>query len=296
MFSEESAGESRIAATLNDEKIRAEFGHSWTRASVQRVLTSEKYAGHNVYNHVSFKLKRARVRNPAEMWIRANNVFPAIIDAATFAATQAIIEARAKRLTDEEMLDLLSALLRDRGTLSAIVIDEAAGLPSSNIYRARFGSLFRAYRLVGFSSFGRDDQYIEINRALRKLHPGIVARVVEGIRALKGATVDDQGEGLLQVNEEFSVSIIICRCTRTGGGLLRWKLRLGGPRTDITVAVRMQDGNEQVLDYYLFPRLDFGAVRLRLGEENGVFLDAYRSGSLDRLYRLTARTDVRRVA
>jgi hypothetical protein len=58
----------------------------------------------------------------------------------------------------------------------------------------------------------------------------------------------------------------------------------------------MQDGNVEILDYYLLPRLDFGAVRLRLSEENGVFLDAYRSDSLDRLYRLTARTDVRKVA
>jgi DNA invertase Pin-like site-specific DNA recombinase len=296
MFSEEGAGESRIAAVLNEEKLGAEFGRPWTRAAVLRVLTSEKYAGHNVYNHVSFKLKRARIRNPAEMWIRANNVFPAIIDAAGFAATQAIIQARAKRLTDEEMLDLLSALLRERGTLSAIVIDEAAGLPSSSTYRARFGSLFRAYRLVGFSSFGRDEQYLEINRALRELHPGIVARVIESIRSLKGATVEDEGDGSLQVNGEFSLSIVICRCTRTGGGLLRWKLRLGGSRADITVAVRMQDGNGEILDYYLLPRLDFGAVRLRLNEENGVFLDAYRSESLDRLYRLTARTDVRKAA
>jgi hypothetical protein len=194
------------------------------------------------------------------------------------------------------MLDLLSALLRERGTLSAIVIDEAAGLPSSSIYRARFGSLFRAYRLVGFSCFGRDEQYLEINRALRDLHLGVVARVIEGIRSLKGATVDDQGDGLLQVNGEFSVSVVICRCTKTGGGLLRWKLRLGGSRADITLAVRMRDGNEDILDYYLLPRLDFGAVRLRLSEENGVFLDAYRTDGLDRLYRMTARTDVRKVA
>ena len=295
MFGEQGMGESRIAAALNDEGTIAELGRPWTRSSVQRVLTSEKYAGHNVYNHVSFKLKRARVRNPAEMWIRAVNVFPAIVDAATFAATQAIMEARGRRLTDEEMLDLLSTLLRERGTLSAIVIDEADGLPSSDVYRARFGSLLRAYSLVGFS-LGRDSQYIEVNRALRAMHPGVVAEVMEGIRALDGATVDDQGDGLLVVNGEFSVSIAICRCTQTSKGILRWKLRLGGPRSDITVAVRMEAGNEQVRDYYLFPRLDLGTVRVRLGEENGVFLDAYRSDGLDRLYRLTARTEVRRVA
>ena len=51
-----------------------------------------------------------------------------------------------------------------------LVIDESEHLPSSSAYQSRFGSLLRAYQLVGFTP-DRDYRYIEINRALRRMHP-----------------------------------------------------------------------------------------------------------------------------
>ena len=287
--------EGDIATLLNAEGVPGDGGRAWTRASVHALLTSEKYAGQNVYNRVSFKLKRLRVRNPPDMWIRGADSFPRVVDDTTFSATQAIIEARRRRFSDEEMLTLLAKVLAQRGKLSAIVIDEADGLPSSYRYAARFGSLLRAYSLVGFTP-DRGSRCVEANRALRAMHPGVLAEVVAGVRALRGAAVDDQGDGSLVVNGEFRLSVVICRCMRTSGGRLRWKVRLGVPVVDITVAVRMEDGNERIRDYYLLPRMDFGAAHLRMAEDNGVFLDAYRSDNLQRLYRLTARADVRRAA
>lgn len=295
LFVDDRMTEAAIAKTLNSEAVPAEFGHGWSRAAVRQVLVAEKYIGHNVYNRVSFKLKRARVRNPPEMWIRSRDAFPAVVDPALFAAAQVLIEARARRHTDEELLELLAALLRERGTLSAVIIDEADDIPSSHVYQARFGSLLRAYRLVGYAPT-RDCGHIEINRMLRAMHPEIMEGVVSGIRRLAGTTVTEQGDGALLINDEFLVSVVICRCTRTSRGALRWKLRFGGARADITVAVRMEDGNERVRDYYLLPRLDFTAPHVRIAEDNGVFLDAYRSDGLDRLFRMTARSDVRRAA
>jgi hypothetical protein len=66
--------------------------------------------------------------------------------------------------------------------LSGIVIDECDGMPSSSAYSSRFGSLLRAYGLVGFTP-DRDYRYVEINRELRKLHPGILREVLDGLRA-----------------------------------------------------------------------------------------------------------------
>jgi hypothetical protein len=39
------------------------------------VLTNEKYVGNNVYNRVSFKLKKKRVVNEPDMWVRADGAF-----------------------------------------------------------------------------------------------------------------------------------------------------------------------------------------------------------------------------
>jgi hypothetical protein len=39
-------------------KVRTDLGRDWTRATVREVLTNEKYIGNNVYNRISFKLKK----------------------------------------------------------------------------------------------------------------------------------------------------------------------------------------------------------------------------------------------
>jgi hypothetical protein len=67
--------------------------------------------------------------------------------------------------------------VEDRGYLSGLIIDEGESLPSSSAYQNRFGSLLRAYALVGYTP-DRDYRYIEINRALRRMHPNIVADVI----------------------------------------------------------------------------------------------------------------------
>ena len=58
---------------------------------------------------------------------------------------------------------------------------------------------------------------------------------------------------------------------------------------DITVAVRMDASNRHVLDYYLFPSLDLMRGKLRLVEDNGLSIDAYRFDDLGGLFDLAAR-------
>src|SRR3546814_14032318 len=64
--------------------------------------------------------------------------------------------------------DLLTKLLNAKGWLSGLVIDEHDDMPSSSAYRARFGSLLRAYRLVGYSP-ARDYEYVEISSEERRV-------------------------------------------------------------------------------------------------------------------------------
>ncbi|MDH8367570.1 recombinase family protein, partial [Klebsiella pneumoniae] len=70
---------------------------------------------------------------------------------------------RSHRMTDEEMLVCLRQLLLSKGALSGLLIDETDNCPSSSAFQRRFGSLIRAYRLVGYTP-ERDFNYIEINR------------------------------------------------------------------------------------------------------------------------------------
>lgn len=114
-------------------------------------------------------------------------------------------------MTDDEMLASLRKLLARAGALSDLIIDEAEGCPSSSAFQSRFGNLLRAYHLVGYTP-DRDYRYVEINRALRRLHPGVIASVIEGIKSAGGNVSGDATTELLTINSEFSVSVVIARC------------------------------------------------------------------------------------
>jgi DNA invertase Pin-like site-specific DNA recombinase len=297
MFVVQRRSETEIAAALNAEGILTDLGRPWTRGVVHQVLTNEKYIGNNIYNRMSFKLKTKRVANTADKWVRSDGAFEGIVEPDFFEAARRIIDDRSRRFSDQELLDRLSGLLAQKGWLSGLVIDETEDMPSSSTFRSRFGTLVRAYQLVGYSP-SRDYRYIETNRALRALHPDVIATVMAEIDLCGGAVRRDPITDLLRVNEEFTASVVIVRCFTTPAGGLRWKVRLdGGLRPDITIAVRMASDNTAVHDYYLLPWFDVGAApAIRLAPENGVLLDAYRFDSLDTFMDLTRRTLVRAAA
>src|SRR5919206_3919504 len=102
---DEKRSPSEIARILNDEGLVTDLGLRWSAKSVRGVLTSEKYIGNNVYNRISVKLKRKRIVNPPEMWIRRVGAFPAIVDPELFHAAQATLAELDSSLSDAEMLD-----------------------------------------------------------------------------------------------------------------------------------------------------------------------------------------------
>lgn len=288
LFVEKGRRESEIAAVLNADGCRTDVGREWTRGTVHQLLTSEKYIGNNVYNHVSFKLKKRRVRNEPDKWIRADGAYEAVVDIDLFRQAQTIIAERSRRLNNAEMLDALRRLLESSGALSGLIIDEQEGLPSSSAYRSRFGSLVRAYALVGYRP-DRDFRYLQINERLREIHPQIVDQVVAGVEE-GGGRVSRRESDLLAINDELSLSIVIARCRATPGGSFRWRLHFDTSLApDITIAVRMDAANKAALDFYLFPRIDLVTGRMRLAEDNGLGIDAYRFDSLTELFEMVAR-------
>jgi len=295
-FLEESKLESEIAAGLNAQGLVTDFGRAWTRGTVHEVLTNEKYIGNNVYHRTSFKLKRKHVVNPPEKWIRAEGVFDGIVEPEVFLRVREIILARSLRLSDEEMLEKLRGVLKEHGRISGIIIDEAESLPSSTAFRHRFGSLVAAYRLIGYAP-GIDYSFIETNRKLRKQHPEIVASVIRQVQELGATAGWDEKTGLLNLNNELRVSIVLCRHASTAAGSSRWVVRLDAClKPDVTIAVRMDATNDGIRDYYLLPGIDMTWEHLRIAEDNGVYLDAYRFETLDYFLGMAKRVRIQEAA
>jgi DNA invertase Pin-like site-specific DNA recombinase len=289
LFVYDGLSEREIARLLNDRGVPGDLGDEWSQGRVRRLLINEKYIGNNVWARVSAKLKQPSVPNAPTDWVRADGAFEPIVDRATYDRAQEILAERALGVSDEAMLDLLRKILAERGMLSGMIIDEYDGAPSRSTYNKRFGGLLRAYTLVGFTP-SKDYRFLEANQTLRDVHRDIVAGVLGGIRSVGGAVVQDAGTGLLTINDEFTASLVIARCLPTPAGSLRWTIRLETPlKPDLTVAIRMDAGNDRPLDFYLLPLLDMRQAALRLAEFNGLSLDAYRFETLDGFYDLARR-------
>ncbi len=295
-FIDGGLNEAEIARRLNEQGIRTDLDRCWTRATVREILSNEKYIGNNVYNRISFKLKKLRVINQPDMWIRRDGAFEGIVSPEAFYTAQGIIRARARRFSDEELLEKLRGLFQRRGFLSGLIIDEAEGMPSAAAYIHRFGSLIRAYQAVGFTP-DRDYQFLEVNKFLRRMHPEVIATTERAIADLGGVINRDPATDLLDINGEFTVSIVLSRCQNHDDGRKRWKIRFDTSLApDITVAVRLTPDNQSIQDYYLLPRLDFGLPRISLADHNGVEFESYRFDSLDYLHRMAERARFRRAA
>ncbi len=280
MFIEEGRTEREIADRLNAQGVVTDLGRAWSRGSIHQILTNEKYIGNNVWNRISFKLKKKRIVNPSETWVRADAVFDSIVDPEAFFTARGIIQERNRRFTDGEMIQRLQTLLAAQGYLSGALIDDGEG-PSSAAYRARFGSLVQAYRQAGYTP-DRDFEYIEINRRLRQVYPNLLGDVVQDLETV-GATIEhDEKSNLLVINGLYSASMVLSRCRQTTAGANRWLVRFGEkPLPDIMIVVRMDPANDQPSDYYLIPRLDVEWPKLLLHEQNGARIDTYRFDTLE---------------
>lgn len=295
-FTEAGFSEREISQVLNSEGILNNLNREWTRAGVHQVLTNPKYIGSNVYNRRSFKLKRKRVKNPPEMWITRTGAFDPIVSIETFEKSLQIIAERHKQYTDDDLLNQLQLLLQRVGHLSGFIIDEAEDMPSSSAYASRFGSLPRAYSLIGWSS-GRDYSYLEANRKIREQYKPLVDSIVERLKANHAHVVRDEKSELLIINGEYTAALVLARCQTTPGGCRRWVVRFDVPlQPDITIAARLLPGNEGVLDYYLLPSIADMGPSLRFASHNPLSLEVFRFDDLEFFTAIAKRTMIEEAA
>ncbi|GJL85311.1 MAG: serine recombinase [Micavibrio sp.] len=289
-FVDEGRTESQIAVLLNQQGILTDLEREWTRGTVHEVLTNEKYIGNNVFNRTSFKLKKRRVVNDPDMWVRHDGAWEGIIDPSHYYTAQGIIRERNRKFSNDEMLEKLKALHNRQGWLSGVIINETEHMPSSSAYAHRFGSLIRAYELIGYTP-DRDYRYIEINRHLRKVYASTIEDAIRKIQALGGTVHREVTSEFLIINNELKVSVIIARCKQTSAGRYRWKVHFDtGLQPDIILVIRMDAGNQEALDYYLLPSLDVENPKIRLAESNGFALDAYRFDDLEPFFDMSERS------
>jgi DNA invertase Pin-like site-specific DNA recombinase len=271
-----------IAGALNAQGVPNEFGRPWTAMVVRGLLSNEKYIGNAVYNRTSRKLDRDWRRNPQSEWIRSIGAYEPIVTAHRFRQAQKQLKENARVSTDNDMLDVLSALWCSKQHLSRKVIDASAHAPSSRAYIARFGGLTHAYHRVGYGR--RDD--IRKNAALRKT---IMRDIVTQVSRLGGTVKAMPRNCQLLINGELTINVLISRPVTRGPG--RWRFgHLSRKKPDILLVARVDKWSDSIMDYFVLPFLflphrswvtvsGFGTSRL----------DGFRSDTLMPFYCLCAR-------
>lgn len=174
---------------------------------------------------------------------------------------------------------------------SGFIINQAMGRATASVYTQRFGSLSRAYQLVGFGNADRLE-FMELNRRLR--------RHSAEVRVLS-AEADNQRKHrrhLHSLSTQHSVlstvKTVLARChtlvDKYGQSRQRWRIRFDPARLfatgypDLTLAIRLDAANTSELDYYLLPRLDLPEQEIRVSNRNSASFECFRFDNLNFFY------------
>jgi hypothetical protein len=151
-FVVETKSDAEIACQLNRANISNNSGRAWTADNIHTILKNENYIGNLVHNRTSRRLGQKLVSNPRNLWVRCDAAIDRIVDQDLFARAQRIMAERYLSIPDDQMLLRLRVLLNRKRKLNSRIIDSAAGVPSATSYVKHFGSLRKAYALIGYVS------------------------------------------------------------------------------------------------------------------------------------------------
>lgn len=273
--------ETKIARELNLGGV-LNRGRPWTFSKIHYLLQNDNYIGTNRYNRHSSRLQTVRKENPPADWIKKDNAFEAVIDKATFAKAQQILDDRRHcwGASNEEMLKRLRVLLHRRGRLSRDIINETQGIPGSVAYLTRFGSLRAAYRLIGYSP-KRNYEYIESRTVRREMLKTMVLKVAAGL-AKSGEDVRiDQVHQVLRVRAvAISFRVARSRLARAATHPSWVIVRGRQPPPGLVVVIRLNEGNREIRDYLLMPASQLIGRDLRFSERNREHFGLRRYGTV----------------
>jgi DNA invertase Pin-like site-specific DNA recombinase len=258
--------ETAIARELNRKGTPTNTGRPWNRALIGRILRNENYIGNLLYNRSSRKLGEKRTFNPPTLWIRSDGCIEPIIEREVFWRAQKIIKERRVSLSEGEMLKRLRLTLKKKGKLSPKIIDETIGLPCKTIYMQRFGSLRKAYQLIGYVS-KRDCEYLESRQGWAEVNAKLAAELSAEIRKT-GGYAHPHGD-CLRLSGTVGVNFRVARWCRgkQANHVSHWSVqRRARLLPGWIVAVRLDERNKGLLDYLLLPTSIMTRATVRFSE------------------------------
>jgi DNA invertase Pin-like site-specific DNA recombinase len=245
-----------IARDLNRRRVDYSGGRPWDYYDVRRLLTNPKYAGQCVWGRTSARLKTPKRDVEIDRWVIKRDAFPEIVDTPLFERVQLLLRRRARHLwTDDELLLRLARLFKAKGRLSFELIERASQVPSPKVYVSHFGTLRKAYSLVGYSP--EKDPFL---KAVRKEQTEEIRNQLFGQlrvfypRDIHIFCLPNRSRCILRLDNGLSVSVVLCRSLILKTGDVGWRIYpTHCEREYITLLCRLNRQNDGILDFRLFP-------------------------------------------
>jgi DNA invertase Pin-like site-specific DNA recombinase len=242
----------RIAEYLNDQGLRWTEGRKWTVFSVWRVLRNERYAGVAIFNRRRARLGQKVSFNPPDLWVVRQE--DGLVSREQFDRADALIMSRRRRHTpsDEEMIGGLRRLLEREGKLTAMLVEDEPGIPGPRVYQQRFGSLPKAYAMVGYISTRAD------TRSQTRKHTDILRQRID---ADLQCALSESGAPYIKLTRpghfrigDRRVCVSVAPVESDSRPSDRWRipvvLRQPG---DLNLIARASPEADRVIDYFLVP-------------------------------------------
>ena len=257
MLIEEKRTVHGIARELNRRKTKYIGDAKWDHAAVYNILSHPKYAGYNVFGRTSQKLGTPSVRIPESEWIRTPKAFAPLVDETTFQEAHRLLGGRTINKSDEELLIALRSLLARRGRLSARLISETPEMPSPSSYRGRFGSLRRAYELIGYGC-PEDFGPIDLRRRTQALREELIGKIQTMFP--REVSIERRGgrwRSRLRLEDGLIVSAVVSRSIRPRSKGLTWQINpVAHEQPHVTLLALLDGNNSTIQEMYLFPYIE----------------------------------------
>ena len=289
---------SDVARILNARNRTYLDGKPWDYHRVQEVLTNPKYAGHHVWGRTTQKL-RGRVRQTnAKAWIVRQNVFTPIVDQDTFDRVQAAHRSRNEPTPDDTLLKALRRLLKRKGKLTEDLMRRSNGVASHSTFTRRFGSVMRAYTLVGYSPSPRQLAVAEHCRRTKCLRQKLIEKVLALFAGKLDRIALRGNRPALRLASGRCISVLLCRYYKTDArDLERWEL-IPFPRENnfVVLLCLLNARYDGFHSFYVMPDMDKVHEYQIKGEHDPWLRRGIRIGRIEGLYdalRYWADTSIR---
>ena len=256
----------QIAKELNRRSVRFVGDKQWKESCIYNILKNEKYMGSNVWGRSCCPFNTSSRRVPEDSWIRKTGAFVPIVSSEQFARVQKLMLKRKTypRKPDAYLLNEMKKVLAKEGKLTTRLLLKH-GFDGYRSCPRSFGSMIRAYQLIGYQASPRAVAMAESSRKILSLRSNLLSQLQKlfptRLRLVRLGAQDRRQ--VAEIDNELQFAIHICRHAPPRiGSEPRWLLRGQAKERDLPGLICIPDrGLSCIKSFYVVPK--FGSLIAR---------------------------------